>query len=161
MVLSLSSDLENHAAAAKLGLTIQVATVLRRRVDETSPVVPRQRSRCSGILVSAFGETRVYDCWKGQVGLNDVDQNATQNHRRSGFALPQGMPDTSNAAPVAGYGSLLRICWLSKKLDKTSRPLRIHHRIFRSLRGWETVLLRKRNLGRPHASHFCNIWFSK
>jgi hypothetical protein len=43
-------------AAAKLGLTIQVATVLHRRIDETSPVVPRQPSRCIRILVSAFGK---------------------------------------------------------------------------------------------------------
>jgi hypothetical protein len=125
------------------------------RIDETSPLIPRQRSNCTGILVSAF------HCWKEQVGLNDVDQSVIQTHPKSGFSPPPGRPYTSNAAPVAGYGSLRRIRWRSKKLDKTSRLVRMHHRIFRSLRGWETVLLGKRNLGRPHASHFCKIWFSK
>jgi hypothetical protein len=46
----------------------------------------------------------------------------------------------SNAAPVAGYGALLRIPWRSKKLDKTFLLVRIHQRIFRSLRGRETAL---------------------
>ena len=77
------------------------------------------------LSVRVSGETQVYDCRKEQVGLNDVDQSVIQTQPKSGFASPPGRPHTSNAAPVAGYGSLLRIRWRSKKLDKTSRLVRI------------------------------------
>jgi hypothetical protein len=82
------------------------------------------------LSVRISGEMGFHDCRKGQVGLNHVDQNVIQTHPKSVFASRPARPHPSNAAPAAGCRSMLRMLCRSKKLDKTSRLVRIQHRIF-------------------------------
>lgn len=72
--------------------------------------------------------------------MNDAGPNVIQTDLKSEFCVVAGETRTLNTVPVAGFKPLLGMLCRSKKLDKTSRLVRIQHRIFRSLRGRETVL---------------------
>jgi hypothetical protein len=94
--------------------------------------------------------------------VNDAGPNVIQTDLKSEFCAVAGETRTSDTMPVAGFKPLLGMLCRSKKLDKTSRLVRIHHRIFRSLRGRETVLSSVRVSPRsiPDLA-FCKIWFCK
>jgi hypothetical protein len=111
--------------------------------------------------VRVSGETWVYAYRKEQGSLNDVDQERYSDSPEVGFCIATGEAGHIKCRAGSGLWSLLRIRWRSKKLDKTSRLVRINHRIFRSLRARERFSSVKCNPGRPQVSHFCKIWFWK
>jgi hypothetical protein len=94
--------------------------------------------------------------------VNDAGPNVIQTDLKSEFCVVAGETGTSDTMPVAGFKPLLGMLCRSKKLDKTSRLVRIQHRIFRSLHGRETVLSSVRASSRSTPDHaFCKIWFCK